>query len=118
MLSHLSHLLQPLDVACFAPLKRSYSDGISALARNHIYYISKETFLPAFKAAYEQTFTEENARAGFRGAGLALFNPDAVLSKLDVRLRTPTPPQRDNSAWEAKTPRNTKELEAQTTLIQ
>jgi hypothetical protein len=90
MLSHLSHLLQPLDVACFAPLKRSYSDGISALARNHIYYISKETFLSAFKAAYEHIFTEANARVGFRGAGLILFNLDAVLSKLDVRLRTLT----------------------------
>jgi hypothetical protein len=100
MPSHLSHLLQPLDVACFALLKRSYGDGILALARNYIYYISKETFLPAFKAAYEYTFTEENARAGFRGARLVLFNLDTVLpvSKLDVRLRTPTPLQRDNAA--------------------
>jgi hypothetical protein len=95
--SHSSHLLQPLDIAYFAPLKRSYSDGISALARNHIYYISKETFLPAFKATYEHTFTKANARAGFRGARLIPFNPDAVLSKLNIRLRTPTPPQRDDA---------------------
>jgi hypothetical protein len=87
------------------------------LARNHIHHISKETFLPAFKAAYEHTFTEENARAGFRGARLVPFNPDAVLSKLNMRFRTPTPPQRDDAAWEARTPRNAKELEAQTTLI-
>jgi hypothetical protein len=93
-----SHLLQPLNVACFAPLKRLYSNSISALARNYIYYISKETFLPAFKAAYDLTFTKKNARAGFRGAGLVLFNLEAVLSKLDVRLRTPTPPQLDNAA--------------------
>jgi hypothetical protein len=112
MLSYLSHLLQPLDVACFAPLKRSYSDGILALARNYIYYISKETFLLAFKAAYKHIFTKENACAGFRGARLVLFNLDAVLSKLDVRLRTPTLLQRDDAAWEAKTPRNAKELEA------
>jgi hypothetical protein len=118
MPSHSSHLLQPLDVACFALLKRSYGNSISALARNHIYHISKETFLPAFKAAYELTFTEENARAGFRGAGLVPFNPDAVLSKLDMRLRTPTLPRCNDAAWEAKTPRNAKELEAQTMLIQ
>jgi len=98
MLSYLSHLLQPLNVACFAPLKRSYSDGISALARNYIHHISKETFLLAFKAAYDLTFTKENARAGFRGAGLVLFNLDAVLSKLNVRLRTLTPPQRGDAA--------------------
>jgi hypothetical protein len=75
-----------------------HEHGISALARNHIYHINKETFLPAFKAAYELTLTEENACAGFRGAGLVPFNPDAVLSKLDVRLRTPTPLQRDDAA--------------------
>jgi hypothetical protein len=97
MPSHSSHLLQPLNVACFAPLKRSYSDGISALARNYIYYISKETFLLAFKAAYEYTFTKANARAGFRGARLIPFNLDAVLSKLNIRLRTPTPLQRDDA---------------------
>jgi hypothetical protein len=55
---YLSHLLQPLNIAYFSLLKRSYSDSISALARNHIYYISKETFLLAFKAAYELIFTK------------------------------------------------------------
>jgi hypothetical protein len=89
-----------------------------ALARNHIHHISKETFLPVFKAAYGHTFTEKNAFAGYRGAGLVPFNPDAVLSKLDVRLRTPIPPRRNDTVWEAKTPRNAKDLEAQTTLIQ
>jgi hypothetical protein len=85
--------------------------------RNHIYYISKETFLLAFKAAYELTFTKQNARAGFKGARLVLFNLEAVLLKLNIRLRTLTLLQRDNVAWEVKTLRNTKELEAQTTLI-
>lgn len=48
MPAHSSHLLQPLDVACFSPLKRKYGDAVSALARNRTNYISKETFLPAF----------------------------------------------------------------------
>ena len=95
---HSSHLLQPLDVACFSPLKRMYSNKISALARNHIHHIDKETFLPAFKAAFSQVFTAENACAGFRGARLVPFNPDAVLSKINMQLRTPTPPQQDNAA--------------------
>jgi hypothetical protein len=98
MLSYLSHLLQPLNVTCFALLKRSYSNSILALARNYIYYISKETFLLAFKAAYNLIFTKENACVGFRGARLVLFNLDAVLLKLNVRLRTLTLLQRDNAA--------------------
>jgi hypothetical protein len=89
---HLSHLLQPLDVVPYSLLKRHYGDGISLLARSCIYYIDKETFLLAFKAAFEKTFTLENIRAGFWGAGLAPHDPEVVLSKLDIQLRTPTPP--------------------------
>jgi hypothetical protein len=98
-------------------LKRAYGDEISALARDRIYHISKQTFLPAFKVAFEKAFIRENVCAGFRGAGLSPHDPQAVLSKLDVQLRTQTPPQQDNAAWEAKTPRNAKEMEAQSTLI-
>jgi hypothetical protein len=98
MLSYLLHLLQPLNIACFALLKRSYSNSILALVHNYIYYINKETFLLAFKATYKHTFTKENACAGFRSAKLVLFNLDTVLSKLDVRLRTLTLLQRDDAA--------------------
>ena len=90
---HSSHLLQPLDVVPYSLLKRHYGDGISLLARSRIHHINKETFLPAFKVAFEKTFTAENVRAGFRGAGLVPFDPDAVLSKLNIQLRTPTPPE-------------------------
>jgi hypothetical protein len=68
MLSYLLHLLQLLKVVYFALLKRSYSNSILALVRNYIYYISKESFLLAFKAAYKYIFTKENAYVGFRGA--------------------------------------------------
>jgi hypothetical protein len=92
MPSHLSHLLQPLNVVPYSLLKRYYGDGILLLARSRIYYINKETFLLAFKAAFKKTFTQENICARFRGARLVLYNLDAVLSKLNVRLRTLTLP--------------------------
>jgi hypothetical protein len=57
MLSYLSHLLQPLNVVPYSLLKRYYSNRISLLARSYIYYVSKETFLLAFKAAFNKTFT-------------------------------------------------------------
>ena len=114
---HSSHLLQPLDVGCFAPLKRRYGDQISALARNRVNFVSKESFLQAFKPAFEQSLTAENIKAGFRGAGLVPHDPEAVLSKLDVRLQTPAPSPPGQSAWEAQTPRNAREIEAQSTLI-
>ena len=39
MPSHLSHLLQPLDVCCFAPLKRAYYANIDSWAR----YLSRKS---------------------------------------------------------------------------
>lgn len=40
-----------------------------------------------------------------------------MISKLDVRLRTPTPPTIDYAPWVSKTPSNTLELGSQSTLI-
>jgi hypothetical protein len=90
---HSSHLTQPLDVRCFSVLKRSYGRQIETFIKAHINHISKVEFFLAFKAAYDQSITPANAQAGFRGAGLVPFDPQAVISKLDVRLRTPTPPR-------------------------
>ena len=45
------------------------------------------------------------------------LQPDTVLSKLDVQLRTPTPPALTEALWEACTPSNVRELKAQSTLI-
>ena len=112
MPAHSSHLLQPLDVACFSPLKRKYGDAVSGLARNRTNYISKETFLPAFKAAFEQSITKENIQAGFRAAGLVPHDPQAVLSKLDVVVQTPKQSPQQAATWEAQTPRNAREVEA------
>jgi hypothetical protein len=65
MLPYLLHLLQLLNVICYSLLKRYYSNRISLLARNRVYYISKETFLLAFKVAFKKTSTQENVYVGF-----------------------------------------------------
>ena len=114
---HSSHLLQPLDVGCFSPLKRAYSDQISALARDHINHISKLEFLPAFKAAFKKTFTSINIISSFRGAGLIPLDPGVVISKLNVRLRTPTPTLANTGSWESRTPSNVQEMNFQSTLL-
>jgi hypothetical protein len=94
---HSSHLLQLLDVGCFSPLKRAYSNEISSLAQYGTKKIKKEAFLPAFKAAFKKAMTKENIYAGFRGAGLVLHNPEAVILRLDVVLCTPTPPKLEDT---------------------
>ena len=117
MPSHASHLLQPLDVGCYSPLKKAYGAELSGLARQRITHIDKVEFLRAFRAAHDAVFRQENILSSFRGAGLVPFNPQAVIDKLDVKLRTPTPPAPDYTPWESKTPRTAKEFDSQSILV-
>jgi hypothetical protein len=89
---HSSHLIQPLNVGCFSLLKRAYSYEVESLIRHHINYITKLEFLLAFKIAFTRAFTTVNICSAFRGAGIVPLELDIVLLKLDVQLRTPTPP--------------------------
>ena len=117
---HSSHLTQPLDVGCFSVLKRAYGRQIETFIKAHINHITKVEFFLAFVAAYKESITAQNAQAGFRGAGLVPFDPEAVLSKLDVKLRTPTPsrPSTANTyPWVSQTPSNPTEALSQTTLV-
>jgi hypothetical protein len=41
MPAHTSHLLQPLDVGCFSPLKKAYSRQVESLIQDHINHITK-----------------------------------------------------------------------------
>jgi hypothetical protein len=69
MPAHASHLLQPLDVGCFAVLNKAYGREIEHLIRCSITHISKTEFLPAFYAAFQTTFIESNIRGGGGSAG-------------------------------------------------
>ena len=114
---HSSHLTQPLDVGCFGNLKRSYGTQIEGFIKAHINHISKVEFFIAFKAAYQESITIQNMKSGFRGTGLIPFNPDGVLSKIDIRIHTPTPPHFDQNEWISKTPHNPTEALLQSTLV-
>jgi hypothetical protein len=117
---HSSHLLQPLDVSCFSPLKKAYGRQIEDLMRQQITHITKEDFIPAFRAAFEVSLTESNIQGGFRGAGLVPFDPERVISTLDLKLRTPTP---QNSCpgtaqpWTSQTPSNPTQAISQSSFI-
>ena len=120
MPAHSSHKLQPLDVGCFRALKRAYGKAIEDLMRAHITHISKEDFFPAFYQAFQASITESNIQGGFRGSGLIPYDPEHVISQLDVKLHTPTPPGTSSGLpppWESKTPNNPIEAQSQTNYI-
>ncbi|KAL2885560.1 hypothetical protein HOO65_070022 [Ceratocystis lukuohia] len=84
--SHSSHILQPLDIGCFGPLKKAYGQEIEHLIRCSITHVSKTDFFAAFYAGHQATMTERNIKGGFRGAGLLPLDSESVISKLDVWL--------------------------------
>lgn len=71
---HSSYLLQPLDVACFGPLKKAYLERIQRLGIVRYYYLIKEDFLLEFRPAYKYSFTKSIIRGAFRGSGLLLMD--------------------------------------------
>ncbi|KAJ3545078.1 hypothetical protein NM208_g450 [Fusarium decemcellulare] len=118
---HSSHLLQPLDVGCFSVLKRAYGREIDRLIRCSITHVSKTEFFPAFHAAHEATMTEGNIKGAFRGAGLVPLDPESVISKLDVQLRTPSPVEEvasPTTPWVSKTPRTVIEAGSQSEYLE
>jgi hypothetical protein len=119
---HTSHLLQPLDVACFGPLKTAYGRLVQDLARKAIFHVDKADFLNMYRQARTTIHSEQNILSGFRATGLIPFNPDYVLSQLPEP--TPSPPSSSHglpqisSPWISETPRNLVELAKQTQLVQ
>ena len=117
---HSSHLLQPLDVGCFRPLKQLYGRQIKGLIYMYITYISKLEFLSAFQEAFFASIIDTNIQGGFIGAGLIPYNPERVISKLDIQLQTPTPSNSrpgTSHTWVSKTLQNPLEADSQTCLI-
>ncbi len=88
---HSSHLLQPLDVGCFKPLKQAYSRQVEDLIQMYINYVSKLEFFYSFCKAFFTSIIEKNIQRGFARASLMLYDLERMLSKLDVKLCTLTP---------------------------
>jgi len=57
----------------------------------HINYVSKLEFLYGFRKAFFVSMTEKNIQGSFTGASLIPYDLERVISKLDIKLRIPTP---------------------------
>ncbi len=85
---HLSHLFQLFDIKCFNILKRLYNKEIENFIRSYINYIIKPDFFICFYITFFVIFNEENIQANFRSISFILFNPNTMISKLDIKLHT------------------------------
>ena len=117
MPAHTSHILQPLDVSCFGPLKKAYGSQIENKLRLGINHITKEEFLPTFFAAHQQTMTVETITSGFRATGLVPFDPERVLADLGPVVEATPSPRGSQSSWDPKTPKTLPEVKKQAKLV-
>jgi hypothetical protein len=119
MPAHSSHRLQPLDVGCFRALKRSYGTEIEKLMRASVTHISKEDFFPAFYEAFRTAMTVSNIQGGFRGSGLVPYDPEYVISQLDIVISTSRPSTAGELPlpWEPSTPQNVIQTDSQSSYV-
>ena len=74
LLPHSSHLLQPLDVGVFGPLKKAISSQLDRLIRVGVPRLEKAEWMENYVKARETAFTKSNILGGWRGAGLFPLN--------------------------------------------
>ena len=87
---HSSHILQPLDVGLFGPLKTAMSSQLHRLIRTGVSRLQKVEWLHYYVLPWSIALTQKNIAAGWRGAGLFPFNPEKV-QRFIPRPATPSP---------------------------
>ena len=73
-----THIMQPLDVAVFGPLKKNWSRGAKEYeSQNPDTMITQVNFAEVFLPIYFNSLSADNIKAGFHKCGLCPFNPEA-----------------------------------------
>ncbi|EED23902.1 pogo transposable element, putative [Talaromyces stipitatus ATCC 10500] len=116
-----NNIIPPLDVSCFAVLKRQYGQLVEQRVRLGFNHIEKYDFLTAFPEARTMAYTAENIQNGFKATGLVPFDPDHIYQKLTAQLRTPTaPPSRPSNSQSSclQTSQNPRQFKRQMTTTE
>ena len=80
---HLTHLLQPLDVAVFKSLKVHFANTknyvkIVTLGTPKKINVNRRNFTVIFREAFEKSMCMATIKNGFRRCGICPFDPDAI----------------------------------------
>jgi hypothetical protein len=121
---HTSHILQPLDVGVFSPLKRALSTEIEKLFRLDTRRIPRIEWTEAYITARNRAFIPRSIESSFRASGIYPLSPITILSTLRMPTSTPpttplpitTPNDLDRSLLDSSPPEGT-ELREATSLV-
>ncbi|KAJ8969389.1 hypothetical protein NQ314_001788 [Rhamnusium bicolor] len=78
LLPNATHILQPCDVSVFKSIKVHWKEIVRQHKHKTTKSITKNTFIPLFKKAYEQGVQPSIIKHGFRKCGIFPFDADAV----------------------------------------
>ena len=127
---HTSHILQPLDLSVFSPLKHSYRKQIGYLSyQTDTSPIGKQSFLGCYQKARKDGLTSSNIKGGWKASGLwpvssakplmsrlLLENSNKAKEKTSEMQNTPYSASQllaDSSQVQWSTPRKSRELRDQ-----
>ena len=90
---HTLHLLQPLDVGVFGPLKQNYKTLLAERTRFTTYNIDKADFISLIQKARQQGITTRNIQSAWRATCLIPCNPSAFFDKIPASHTDSSPTQ-------------------------
>ena len=88
--SHCTHLLQGLDVVCFAPLKQIWAHEIRMFKWENFRGVKRDDFVKVFGNAYQRTFTPKLISKAWEATGVFPFNDKIVPPEKMVPSETST----------------------------
>ena len=107
--AHTTHLLQPLDVVVFQPLKHWHAEAVKNAMATGDETFTKVEFLNVFTSFRKKAFKTSTIRSAWKATGLFPFNPAIILDELPRiedadRCTTPVHPGYDFD-YDAETPK-------------
>ena len=105
---YITHLLKPLDVVCFQPLKHYHTEAVDNAVRTGDMEFTRVEFSAHIQSIRKQIFKKSTALSSFGKTGLIPFDPQFVLD----RLPPPATNTTSDSAQSSVTPphRTTQEI--------
>ncbi|KAK1238254.1 hypothetical protein MKX08_002833 [Trichoderma sp. CBMAI-0020] len=112
--SHSTHILQPLDVGVFQPLKLAHQKILQASLFAGNLAFTRKDFIEAFQTMYEEGFTRHNIISGFEKTGI--FPPNAQPAVMRVFSEQQKKREAINPAFSTLLPKETRFHQASTSI--
>ena len=88
LLLYTSHVTQPLDIACFSPLKTAITSEVDAIFRKSVMSLLRVEWTSAYIRARARCFKPYTIESAFRKAGIYPLDPKIILSTLPTPRAT------------------------------